>query len=127
MEPEADGLDEFDYKNTDLNKCSDYELKKHKKKMDEAFEKKQLKPGDPGFQYDKRVKFDYDEDELEENSWDEDEEAEIDSDEYESKTAGMGGVKSSKTALELAMEKAMAAANMDPDYDDEDYFDDDFE
>jgi len=25
------------------------------------------------------------------------------------------------------MEKAMAAANMDPDYDDEDYFDDDFE
>jgi hypothetical protein len=37
MEPDADGLDEFDYKNTDLNKCSEYELKKHKKKMDENF------------------------------------------------------------------------------------------
>ena len=37
LEPDADGLDEFDYKNTDLNKCSDYELKKHKKKMDENF------------------------------------------------------------------------------------------
>jgi len=39
MEPDADGLEDFDYKNTDLNKCSDYELKKHKKKMDENFSK----------------------------------------------------------------------------------------
>ena len=123
MEPEADGLDDFDYKNTDLNKCSEYELKKHKKKMEENFMKNQLKPGDAGFQYDKRVKFDYEAEELEENSWDEDEE-DIDSDEYDRKT---GGAKhTSKTALELAMEKAMAAANMDGDYDDEDYFDDDF-
>ena len=127
MEPDADGLDEFDYKNTDLNKCSEYELKKHKKKMDENFVQNQLKPGDPGYQYDKRVKFDYDHDELEQNSWDEDEEDEIDSDEYDRKTGKTANVKgSSKTALEIAMEKAMAAANLGDDYDDEDYFDDDF-
>lgn len=50
--------------------------------MEQKFAVNQLKPGDPGFQYDKRVKFDFDEEELEENSWDEDEE-EIDSDEYD--------------------------------------------
>lgn len=92
--------------------------------MEEKFSQNQLKPGDPGFQYDKRVKFDYDEDELEENSWDEgDDDEEIDSDEYDRKT---GNVVKSKTALEIAMEKAMQAANLDGDYDDEDYFDDDF-
>lgn len=120
MEPEADDLEKFDYKNSDLNKCSEYELRKHKKKMEENFLKNQLKPGEPGFQYDKRVKFDYDEDELEENSWDQDDE-EVDSDEYNKKKATNG---KSKTALEIAMEKAMAAANAD--YDEEDYFDDDF-
>lgn len=113
MEPEAAGLEEFDYDNSDLNKCSDYELKKHKKKMDENFSKNQLKPGDKGFQYDKRVTFD--KDDLEENSWDEDEE--------EEKPAPR--TNKSKTALEIAMEKAMAAANLHDD--DEDYFDDDFE
>lgn len=130
MEPDAANMDDFDYDNTDLNKCSDYELKKHKKAMDAGFEKNQLKPGDPGYQYDKRVKFEYDADELEDNSWDEGEDDEIDSDEYEAKTAGAksgAAPTKAKTALELAMEKAMKAANMDPDYDDEDYFDDDFE
>lgn len=29
----------------------------HKKKMDEKFNKNQLKPGDPGFVYDKRIDF----------------------------------------------------------------------
>ena len=91
--------------------------------MEENFTKNQLKPGDAGYEYDKRVKFDYDEDELEENSWDQDDEEEVDSDEYDKRTKAVGPNKS-KTALEIAMEKAMLAANAD--YDDEDYFDDDF-
>jgi hypothetical protein len=131
MNPSTKGLDKFDYKNTNLNKLSDYELKMHKMKMDEDFSKKQLKPGDPGFEYDKRVKFDYADDELEDNSWDEadNDDEEIDSDEYEQATRGASenaAAVKSKTALEIAMEKAMEAANIDPDYDDEDYFDDDF-
>jgi len=32
--PNTDDLQEFDYKNTDLNKCGDYELKRHKLNMD---------------------------------------------------------------------------------------------
>lgn len=119
MEPDAVGLEEFDYDNSDLNKCSDYELKKHKKKMDEHFSKNQLKPGDKGFEYDKRVTFD--KDDLEQNSWDENDEDE--DEEVEDKPAQR--TTKSKTALEIAMEKAMAAANMHDD--DEDYFDDDFE
>jgi hypothetical protein len=43
--------------------------------MDEKFNKNQLKPGDPGFVYDKRVEFtkkaNDDEDDEGENSWDE--------------------------------------------------------
>lgn len=39
MSPTKDGLDEFDYDNSDLNKCSEYELRKHKKKMEENFVK----------------------------------------------------------------------------------------
>ena len=89
-----------------------------------------MKPGDPGYEYDKRIKFDYADDDLEDNSWDEAEndDEEIDSDEYEQMTKGNSGSAAvkSKTALEIAMEKAMEAANLDPDYDDEDYFDDDF-
>ena len=50
-------LEDFDYENTNLNKLSDAELAKHKKKMDEKFNKNILKPGDSGFVYDKRVEF----------------------------------------------------------------------
>lgn len=49
---------------------------------------------------------------------------EEDSDQEDSKVKVNTGPSKSKTALELAMEKAMLAANAD--YDDEDYFDDDF-
>lgn len=48
---------EFDYEKTDLNKLSQGEIAAHKKKMDEKFVKNQLRPGDKGFQYDKRVDF----------------------------------------------------------------------
>jgi centrosomal protein CEP19 len=46
----------------------------HKKKMDEKFHKNQLKPGDPGFQYDKRVDFSKKAGGKKDTSWDEDEE-----------------------------------------------------
>ena len=45
--------------------------------MDVAFQKNNLKPGDPGFQYDKRVDFtrkSYDQQLDVQDSWDEDEE-----------------------------------------------------
>ena len=62
-------LDNFDYENTNLNKLSDEQIAKHKKKMDEKFVKNQLKPGDTGFQYDKRIEFNK---ERQDASWDED-------------------------------------------------------
>ena len=40
----------------DLNKVPLEELTKIKAKMEEDFEKKKIKPGQPGFQYDKRVR-----------------------------------------------------------------------
>lgn len=41
----------------DLNKVSDHELAVAKRKMDMAFEERRLRPGDPGFVYDKKVDF----------------------------------------------------------------------
>ena len=52
-----DDLDNFDYDNENLNKLTDAQLDKHKKKMEEKFEKNALKPGDAGFEYDKRIDF----------------------------------------------------------------------
>lgn len=46
-----------DYDTLDLNKLSDNELKKHKKNMDILYEKNFIKPNDPKFVYDKRMKF----------------------------------------------------------------------
>lgn len=46
-----------EYGDTDLNKASDEDLRKAKSKMNESFQQTQLKPGDPGFVYDKRVSF----------------------------------------------------------------------
>lgn len=36
---------------------SDFELNRHKGAMEVDFKKNALKPGDPGFEYDKRVDF----------------------------------------------------------------------
>jgi len=55
--PGTDDLKDFDYSNTDLNKCGDYELKRHKLNMDKGYAKNILKKGDAGFEYDKRVEF----------------------------------------------------------------------
>lgn len=61
----------FDYQNTNLNKLNDKDLAAHKKNMDKGFSKNQLKPGDAGFEYDKRVDFtNLQNDEDEDDSWD---------------------------------------------------------
>ncbi|XP_037796433.1 centrosomal protein of 19 kDa-like [Penaeus monodon] len=44
--------------NQDLNKLNDEQLNRKKKIMDNTFQKNQLKPGDPGYEYDKQVDFD---------------------------------------------------------------------
>ncbi|KAF2364879.1 Centrosomal protein of 19kDa [Trinorchestia longiramus] len=41
----------------DLNKLSDAEIEKKKKIMDSSFTMNQVRPGDPGYEYDKRVEF----------------------------------------------------------------------
>lgn len=35
--PGTADLEDFDYKNKDLNKCGDYELKRHKLNMDKGY------------------------------------------------------------------------------------------
>ena len=50
---------------------SDEELKAHKAAMEVKFQKNNIKKGDPGFQYDKRVDFKYNAEDAEDNSWDE--------------------------------------------------------
>ena len=59
---------EMDDQFGDLNKASDAELAVAKAKMDVEFEKKRLKPGDHGFEWDLRVDFDAGD---ESNEWDE--------------------------------------------------------
>jgi hypothetical protein len=78
--PNTDDLEEFDYKNTDLNKCGDYELKRHKLNMDKQYSKNILRKGDPGFEYDKKVDFKYNADAASDNSWDEDEDMNMNDD-----------------------------------------------
>jgi len=46
-----------DYQHKNLNKLSDAELAREKKKMDKKFEQNFVKPNDPSFVYDKVVDF----------------------------------------------------------------------
>jgi hypothetical protein len=66
--PEKDEV-EFE----DLNKVSEFRLKMAKKQMDEQFEKNLIRPGMPGYQFDKAVDFGEGEEEL---SWDDEEDEE---------------------------------------------------
>ena len=70
-------LDKNELKQKNLNKLDNDELAAYKRAMDKDFEKKQLKPGDPGFVYDKVVDFSKNRDDgpLEDDSWDDDEDA----------------------------------------------------
>lgn len=54
--PDID-IHSYEYKNRNLNKLSDYELAKEKKAMDSKFNQNFVKPGDPGFVYDKVVDY----------------------------------------------------------------------
>lgn len=65
---DLDDEEEVDYQTTNLNKLTPEECQKHKDKMDVLFKKNFIKPGDPGFVYDKQEEFDP----KEENEWDED-------------------------------------------------------
>ena len=65
---DAEDDEEIDYDNTNLNKLSNEELKKHKDKMNVLFSKNQAKPGDSNFIYDKQEEFHP----QESNEWDED-------------------------------------------------------
>ncbi|KAL6752574.1 CEP19-like protein-domain-containing protein [Haematococcus lacustris] len=51
----------------DLNKVTEVELALAKKRMEQDFNKNRLKPGDPGFEYDKQVDFGP---ATEDNDWD---------------------------------------------------------
>ena len=119
-------FDKFNYKTTDLNKLSDTELKAHKAAMEVNFQKNNVKKGDPGFQYDKRVDFKYNADEAEENSWDE---SEDESDDGVEIVAASRGVKSKPKGLGLvSREEEHVPANADFDDENDDaYFDDDFD
>lgn len=57
-----------------MNKCNDEELKAHKANMEKGFQANSVRPGDPGYKYDMRVKYEYDANNADENSWDEDDE-----------------------------------------------------
>ena len=51
---------------------SDFQLQRHKQNMEKEFSKNVLKPGDKGFEYDKRVDYSsHMKDDDSENSWDE--------------------------------------------------------
>lgn len=73
--------------------------------MEKKFLQNVLRPGDPGFVYDKRVKYEYDANEAEDNSWDEDDEE-------------VPNVKQATNQFEEDFEGI--------DDNDDDYFDDDF-
>ena len=89
VKPSTAGLENFDYNKTDLNKLSDWELKRHKANMDKEFKKNEVKPGDKDFVYDKRATFERNAAAFagadEADSWDEDEDDDVeagDDDDY---------------------------------------------
>ena len=58
------------YKHENLNKLTDVELAQRKRAMDRDFDRNNLKPGDPGFVYDKVVNFERDGSEQYSDDWD---------------------------------------------------------
>ena len=55
----------------DLNKVSEGDLDRAKKNMNNAFLKNRIRPGDEGYEFDKRVEFSVDEAAGSDCSWDE--------------------------------------------------------
>lgn len=66
------GFDTKNYKESNLNSMDVKQVNYFKKKMTNDFEKNILKPGDEGWEYDKRIDYEQDED----NEWDEDDDEE---------------------------------------------------
>ena len=64
----------------DLQRVSAISLRMAKARMDVDFEEKQLKPGDPGYVYDKQVDFD---DANEPSGWDDDDDDDWDAEDEE--------------------------------------------
>lgn len=69
-------LDKNELKSKNLNELNNDDLAAYKRAMDKEFVAKQLKPGDPGFVYDKVIDFSKQNDDgpMEDDSWGEDEE-----------------------------------------------------
>lgn len=113
-------LKNVDLKTANLNKLDTEELAAYKRAMDNDF--KQLKPGDPGYVYDKVVDFTKnDEVPLEDDSWGEDDgveeqNAEGDEEEY---------YYYEEEVDPADISKVQRASNLNAD--DNDYFDDDFD
>ena len=91
--------------------------------MEKDFSKNQLKPGDPGFEYDKRITFDKnDNDEpLEDDSWGEESD-----DEVMPKNTGQPADNNTASAAKTEQKYGHYDNEDDEDEDDMDYFDDDF-
>ena len=71
-EESEDDIGNTDYAKTNLNKLDNKTLAKHKAAMDKGFTANQLKPGDAGYEYDKRIDFTKGQPgELEDDSWNE--------------------------------------------------------
>lgn len=124
-------LDKHELQSKNLNKLDNEELAAYKRAMDKEFMAKQLKPGDPGFVYDKVVDFSKNRADgpLEDDSWGEDDGIEEqDQQEYYDEEDEEG----IQDALDKYTDKQMQdqiqksrKSNMTGD--DEDYFDDDFD
>jgi hypothetical protein len=63
--------------NEDLNTLGEVELHRKKAVMEHEFKRTRLKPGDPGFEYDKRVEFP---EPCQASEWDEEPEEAVDDD-----------------------------------------------
>jgi len=115
-------LNKVDLKTANLNKLDTEELAAYKKAMDNNF--KQLKPGDPGFVYDKVVDFSKkDGPPLEDDSWGEDDGVEEVNQNAEGEDEEYYYYEEEVDPAEVS--KVQRASNLNAD--DNDYFDDDFD
>ena len=90
--------------------------------MEVGFQKNAVKKGDPGFQYDKRVNFNYNSNVAADNSWDESEDEEDEGVEI----VASSQVKSKPRGLGLVTPQEQVQRDLE-EMNDNDYFDDDFD
>lgn len=124
-------MDKNELKSKNLNKLNNEELAAYKRAMDKDFMAKQLKPGDPGFVYDKVVDFskNRNDEPLEDDSWGEDDGVgEQNENEYydEEDEEGIQDALDKYTDKQI-QEQLQKSRKSNMTGDDEDYFDDDFD